>query len=382
MSGPLTGVRVLDFTHVLAGPACAFMLGLLGASVIKVESPDGEAMRWRGGTDPDAAAKGRSTAWLTQAAGKRSVVLDLETPEGREAMRRLLDRSDVLVENHLPPTLQRLGLNDLPARFPRLIHCAMTGYGRGGDLSDAPAYDVNVQAASGLMSLTGTAETGPLRAGAPVMDYATALAAGFAICAALFRRERTGTGGLVDVSMLETGFTLMASSIADMTATGRVPAARGNAANSRSPSAGVFPCADGLLSLGVNEEPQFHRLAHALGRSRWLDDPRFRDRRARAGNAAALEGELLRALAVRTAEAWEVELRAANVPAARLLGLDAALALPQVEARGFLAEVDGARVPTLPFRIGDHDPRPAFGARDLGADTEEVLAEIGLSPSG
>ena len=227
MSAPLEGVRVVDFTHVLAGPACAYMLGLLGAEVIKVEGPDGEAMRWRGGTDADAAAAGRSTAWLAQAAGKLSLVLDLETAAGREAMHRLLARSDVLVENHRPATLRRLGLDDLDVRHPRLIHCAMTGYGRGGALSDAPAYDVNIQAASGLMSVTGTEATGPLRAGAPVVDYATALAAGFAICAALTRRARDGAGAFVDVSMLETALTLMSSQIADMTATNTVPQPRG-----------------------------------------------------------------------------------------------------------------------------------------------------------
>ena len=370
---PLAGIEVVDFTHVLAGPACAYMLGLLGASVVKVEGPGGDAMRWRGGTDAQAAAAGRSTAWLAQAAGKRSVVLDLETPEGAEAMDRLLSRADVLVENHLPATLARLGLDDLTERHPSLIHCAMTGYGRGGDLEGAPAYDVNIQAASGLMSVTGTPETGPLRAGAPVIDYGAALAAGFAICAALVQRGRTGRGSFVDVSMLETGLTLMSSQVADMTATGRVPGRRGNAANSRSPSAGTFPCRAGLLSLGVNEERQFHALARELGRGGWLDDPRYADRAARAAHAADLEAELLAALTGDDAAGWERRLRAAGVPAAELRGLDAALALPQVAARSFLADVDGARVPTLPFRIGDHVPRPSGPPRDLGADTAAVL---------
>ena len=381
MTGPLHGVRVVDFTHVLAGPACAYMLGLLGAEVVKVEGPRGEAMRWRGGTDSEAAAAGRSTAWLAQAAGKRSVVLDLETPTGREAMDRLLAGSDVLVENHRPATLARLGLDDLGTRHPSLIHCAMTGYGRGGDLGEAPAYDVNIQAASGLMSVTGTAETGPLRAGAPVVDYATALAAGFAICAALARRARDGRGAFVDVSMLETALTLMSSQIADMTATGRVPRGRGNAANSRSPSAGTFPCRTGLLSLGVNEEHQFRALARALDRPEWLEDPRFAERAARAAHADALEAELIAALATRDAPAWEAILREAGVPAAVLRGLDEALALPQVAARGFLAQAGAARVPTLPFRIDGRAPDAAATVFELGADTPELLRELGLEPA-
>ncbi|WP_227272285.1 CaiB/BaiF CoA transferase family protein [Roseobacter weihaiensis] len=376
---PLAGYRVIDFTHVLAGPACGYMLGLLGAEVIKVESPRGDAMRWRGGTDKDAAAQGRSTAWQTQAAGKRSVVLDLETSFGRTAMHRLLDTSDVLVENHLPKTLARLGLADLDQRFPRLIHCAMTGYGRGGDLQDAHAYDVNIQAACGLMTMTGTADTGPLRTGAPVMDYGTALAAGFAICAALLQRERTGTGALVDVSMYETAMVLMASAVTDMTATGRVPKPRGNAANSRSAMSGTFPCRDGLLSLGVNEPHQFNALAIALDRADWLDDPRFATDAARASYAAELEQALLAALQADIADRWENRLRTAGVAAAALRGLDAAVALPQLEARGFFYDLPGGgRAPTLPFRVGPTAHHPHDPPKNLGADTEAILAELGL----
>lgn len=380
---PLDGIFVVDFTHVLAGPACAYMLGLLGADVVKVEGPRGDAMRWRGGTDADAARAGRSTAWATQAAGKRSLVLDLATIEGRAAMARLLDRADVLVENHLPQTLDHLGMADPCGGRPRLIHCAMTGYGRGGDLADAGAYDINIQAVSGLMTLTGTEDTGPLRAGAPVIDYATALAAGFAISAALLRRERTGEGGVVDVSMLEVAFTLMASSVGDMTATGHVPVARGNAANSRSPTAGIFPCRDGLLSLGVNEERQFHLLANALARDGWLDDPRFADRSARLRNASEMRTEITAALAPSSAIEWENELLAAGIPAAALRGLDAALDLPQVAARSFLQDLpSGARVPTLPFIVGAAPRSARSEPRSLGADTAALLVELGLSPDG
>nr|WP_281494040.1 CoA transferase [Jannaschia sp. S6380] len=377
-------MRVVDFTHVLAGPACAYMLGCLGAEVIKVEGPRGDAMRHRGGTDPVRAAHGASTAYLAQAAGKRSVVLDLETPRGAEAMRRLLARADVLVENHLPETARSLGISpeETAQLNPRLIHCAMTGYGRGSEMADTPAYDVNIQAATGLMEMTGTAESGPLRAGAPVMDYGTALAAGFAICAALVERERTGRGGLVDVSMFETGLTLMASTVTDLTATGNVPTRRGNAANSRSPAAGSFPCADGILSVGVNEAHQFAALAHAIGRGDWLDDPRYRDADARRKNGAALAAELGEALATRPAEEWEAILRRAGVPVARQRRLDEAIALPHLVARGFLAGLgDGdAQATTLPFRIGTHRPGPAFPPSAFGADTDDIMAELGLPP--
>lgn len=383
MTSPLTGLRVIDFTHVLAGPACAYYLGLLGAEVIKVERPGrGDAMRHRGGTDKARAAQGMSTAYLTQAAGKRSVALDLETPDGRAAMQDLLRSADVLVENHRPVTLKRLGFDEAStlALNPRLIHCAMTGYGRGGDKEDAPAYDVNIQATSGIMTLTGTADTGPLRTGAPIMDYSVALAAGFAITAALYERERTGKGTFIDVSMLETAYTLMSSTITDFTATGTEPKPRGNAANSRSPGAGSFPCKDGVLSLGVNEESQFRALAIGLDRERWLTDARFTERAPRNENAAALEAEIVEALSARTADAWEAHLAALGVPVAKIRTLPESLSQTHSTARGYLHrdEESGVSVPGLPFRIGQaeaHAPRGTM--RALGADTDDVLRDAG-----
>jgi len=277
-SHPFSGLLVVDFTHVLAGPACSYYLGLLGAEVIKVESPDkGDAIRHRGGTDAAAANAGMSTSYLTQGAGKRSVTLDLESDDGISRFHQLLTHADVLVENHVPRTMQRLQLDEksLAVRHPHLIHCAMTGYGRGGPQENTAAYDVNIQAACGLMEATGTQESGPVRTGAPVLDYGTALAAGFAISAALYERASTGQGSFIDVSMLETGLSLMSSSVTDYLKKGTAPERRGNLANSRSPGAGSFPCKEGVMSLGVNEESHFISLAHALDRQDWLSDPRY-----------------------------------------------------------------------------------------------------------
>ena len=378
MSGPLTGIRVIDFTHVLAGPACAYQLGLLGADVVKVERPGrGDAMRHRGGTDRERAARGMSTAYLTQSAGKRSVTLDLDTADGRSAMDGLLAGADVLVENHRPSTLRRLGLDwdALHARHPRLIHCAMTGYGRGGPLEDAPAYDVNIQAASGLMALTGTAETGPMRVGAPVVDYATALAASMGVCAALFERERTERGQLVDVSMLDTAFTLMASTAVDHAITGTVPRPRGNAANSRSPSSGTFPCREGLLSLGVNEEPQFRALAIALDREAWLSDGRFAEREARDANGAVLGAEIESALKQASAGEWEACLLAAGVPAARVRTLPEALQWSDANGRPFLADAGGSPTPCLPVRM-EGLLLPEEPSEELGASSVDEVRSV------
>ncbi|WP_170424070.1 CaiB/BaiF CoA transferase family protein [Ruegeria arenilitoris] len=383
--GPLVGIKVIDFSHVLAGPACGYFLGLLGATVIKVESVSrGDAMRYRGGTDAERSAKGMSTAYQAQGSGKASIALDLNSAEGKEVMQRLLTQADVFVENHLPSTMRDFGLDEetLRASHPHLIHCAMTGYGRGGDMSDAPAYDVNIQAACGIMTLTGTSETGPLRTGAPIMDYGVALAAGFAISTALFQREKTGKGSFVDVSMLETGLTLMTSTIVDYLATGTAPKQRGNAANSRTPGAGSFACKEGVLSLGANEEPQFDRMAHALGRAVWLSDPRFQTGAARRENAAELERELAEILLTRTAAEWEEILIAHHVPVARLRTMPECLDMPQVAARGYLHKgEDGLVVPTLPFRIDDAPVHaPNCPPPSLGADTETVLSGLGYDP--
>ena len=378
-SHPFTGLLVVDFTHVLAGPACAYYLGLLGADIIKVESvTKGDAIRHRGGTDSDAASAGMSTSYLTQGAGKRSFAVDLESADGIEQFHRLLARADVLVENHIPDTLKRLQLDEatLAARHPHLIHCAMTGYGRGGPQENAAAYDVNIQASCGLMDATGTQESGPIRTGAPVLDYATAMAAGFAVSAALYERAETGTGSFIDVSMLETGLALMSSTVTDYLKTGNVPQRRGNLANSRSPGAGSFPCKAGFISLGVNEESHFHRLAGALGREDWLTDTRFAERAERKRHAAAFASEIESELSRKTAEDWEPILQTAGVPSARLRSLPDALASEQVQARGFVQTTDdGVAVPTLPFRLGGAAAyRPASPAPTIGEHTDEIMA--------
>ncbi len=297
-----------------------------------------------------------STAHLTQAADKASVTLDMERQHGREAMLQLLGAADIFVENHRPATAHAMGLDDTSTLklSPRLVHCSMTGYGRGGDLENAPAYDVNIEASAGIMMLTGTEETGPLRTGAPIMNHSVALAATFAISAALYEREKTRRGTFIDVSMLETAYTLMSSTIADYTATRRPPKPRGNAANSRSPGPGSFPCRDGMLSLGVNEECQFHALAKGLGREAWLRDPRFAERCARAAHADALEEEIIRALSVKTADEWEGDLLVNGVPVAKMRSLPECPHHTHTKARGFVHQDKGTGlgVPTLPFRLG------------------------------
>ena len=385
---PLDGVRIVDFTHVLAGPACAYFLASLGADVIKVETMGkGDTVRNRSGTDTERARQAMSTGYLAQGGGKRSIAINIASPKGYETMTRLLKRADVFVENHRPGLLEALKLDyaSVAAINPEIIHCAMTGYGRHGPKEDAPAYDVNIQAACGLMSMSGTAASGPTRTGAPIIDYATGMAAGFAVSAALFQRAQTGKGAFVDVSMLETAMTLMSSSVTDFLATGNAPIPRGNAANSRSPAAGSFPTKSGLLSLGINEEHQFRSMAEVLGCSGWTHDPRFSERAARMENADAFELALVEALSKRSAVEWEELMLPAGVPAARVRTLPEALEDPQIEARNYLHthsgdDIASVTVPTLPFRIGDHvshstdRPPPRRGEQ-----SREILAELGYT---
>ena len=375
---PLAGLLVIDFTHVLAGPACSYYLGLLGADVIKIETGHkGDAIRHRGGTDTFSAEVGMSTPYLTQAAGKKSVCLDLEKPKDNEKLHLLLQKADIFVENHLPKTMRLLKLdeNKIMKRHPHLIYCAMTGYGRNGPQENAAAYDVNIQAACGLMDVTGTPDSGPIRTGAPILDYSTAMAAAFAVSAALFERSKTGKGAFIDVSMLETGLSLMSSTVTDYFKTGNAPQRRGNLANSRSPGAGSFTCKEGIISLGVNEEAHFKSLANALGRCEWINDPRFSNRQARLSNAQELSTELEEVLKTKTAKDWEVILQEGRVPSARLQTLPEALESEQIKNRGYIQKLeDGLSVPTLPFRInGAPAYKPKTKAPLLGEHTDEVL---------
>lgn len=379
---PFENLLVVDFTHVLAGPACSYYLGLLGADLIKVESiAKGDAIRHRGGTDVAAAEDGMSTSYLTQGAGKKSIALDLETTEGLATFHLLLERADVLVENHVPKTMQRLGLDEatIAQRHPHLIHCAMTGYGRGGPQENIAAYDVNIQAACGLMEATGTQESGPIRTGAPVLDYSTAMAASFAVSAALFERSNTGRGNFIDVSMLETGLSLMSSSVTDFLKTGNAPRRRGNLANSRSPGAGSFDCKHGVMSLGVNEESHFRSLAVAVDRQDWLSDPRFSERSSRKDHAIELVAEIEIELAKRSAEEWEPILQSAGVPCARLRSMPEALESQQVKKRGFVQCLDnGIEVPTLPFRLGKVPSyKPTSPAPKHGEHTAKITDWLG-----
>ena len=382
-SQPLTGLRIIDLTQVFAGPYCTYLLGLLGAEVIKVELPGGEWSRTQGPPNP-ARDAGLAAGFATQAAGKRMLAVDIRTPKGADILRDLLRTADVFVENLTPGTMQRFGFDEatLRALNPRLVFASISGFGQTGPFAAWPAFDHIIQAVSGLMSVTGTREAAPLRVGPPVVDYATGAFAAFAVMAALAQRTRDGGFQRVDLSMWDCAQALMSSTISAHLNAGVTPKPEGNVAASGSPSSGVFDTADGKLALAANFESHFQRLCKVLGRQDLLTDPRFADRATRMGHADALRAELGTTFAGRSAAAWEEMLMAADVPAGRVRTIPEAVAEPHTAARGVWQAVgseDGMAMtlPGLPFHLNGSALGPALAPLAVGADTDAVLLALG-----
>ncbi len=337
---PLDGVRVLDLTNVLAGPYCTYQLVLMGADVVKVERPgEGDLARQLG---PDSALNDArlGVSFLAQNAGKRSVELDLKAPEDRERILRLVTDADVLVENFRPGVLRRLGLDWEALRpvNPRLVYCAISGFGQSGPLSQRPAYDQIVQGMSGMMSVTGTPETAPLRVGFPVADTVGGLLAAFAVAAALVGRDRTGKGAYLDVSMLEASISAMGWAVSNYLGAGVEPAPMGDQNFTAAPS-GTFTAADGPLNIAANRQEQFETLCELIDRKDLVTDERFRSRDIRKRNRHLLNAEINAGLRSRGAREWETLLSARGVPAARVLTVPQALDLEHLRERGFLHRV-------------------------------------------
>lgn len=383
----LHGIRVLDVTNVLAGPFCAYQLGLLGADVIKIELPGNGDLARQLGADAGLNAALMGTSFLAQNAGKRSVTVNLKSAAGKQVMRDLVKGADVLVENFRPGVMARLGLGyeELKQINPKLVYCAISGYGQSGPLKDAPAYDQIVQGMSGMMSITGDAESAPLRVGYPVADTLGGMTAAFAICAALMRRERLGEGTFIDVSMLDSALSAMGWVVSNYLIAGQPPRPMGNENFTAAPS-GTFRTGEGLLNIAANKQEQFITLLEVLGLTQLGADPRFAQREARKRNREALRQLLEEALAKRSAAQWETELSARGIPSGRVLDVPTALAEPQVQHRGLIKSLDAVpgvgrdiSVSLNGFHMRDADPDVKAPPPRLGEHTEEVLADIGYT---
>jgi len=383
MTRPFSGIRILDFTQVFAGPFGSYQLALLGADVIKIERPGGEDMRF---SPPSKEWSDRAMApmWASANANKRALALDLKDPDAVAALRHMAKSADVVMENFRPGVMDRLGLGyeALSAINPKLVYCAVSGFGQNGPWRETAAYDGRIQAASGIMSVTGHPETGPVRAGFAVCDAIGGMTAAFAVASALFQRSHTGKGQSVDVSMFDAALSFLSPAVVEYLVAGHLQGQYGNQAVSRKPTANLFRAGDGHLLLAVNNEKQFRALCAALGREDLPEDPRFADWEARSRNAAALRAIIEAAFARGGAEVWEARLEEAGAPSARICSIADAVAHPQLAHRDALQEIEG---PWGPMRLVGSGFRLEHGSGAIdrppplpGQHTEEVLREAGL----
>jgi CoA:oxalate CoA-transferase len=384
---PLVGIRVLDLTNVLSGPFCAYQLAQLGADVVKVEMPHTGDLARQLGADEALNAMLMGASFLAQNGGKRSITANLKNPEGREVLRRLVRTSDVLVENFRPGVMDRLGVGYEALREVNdgLVYCAISGFGQTGPMRDAPAYDQIIQGLSGAMSITGDERCAPLRVGYPVADTIGGLTAAFAIVSALMRRDKTGEGAFVDVSMLDCMLGTMGWVVSNYLIGGQTPVPMGNDNFTAAPS-GAFATGDGLINIAANKQEQFEALATAVGRSEWITDARFARREARKQNRAALNAALEDALSNRPAAEWEQLLNRIGIPAGRVLSVPQALASEQIRSRDLLTTfrtvpgIDrGITVTRTGFKLSGGDPAIDSPPPKLGQDTADVLAELGYT---
>ncbi len=386
---PLTGLRLLDASHVVAGPFASYQLHLMGAEVIRIDSLDAtDFVRYHGGTEEMRAA-GLGASHIAQSAGKRSIRLNLKDPRGKDLFKRLAATSDALLENFRPGVMDRLGLGYDAIRDvrPDIVYCSLTGYGPTGPMRDAPAYDHIVQGVCGLMSTTGTRETGPMRSGIPITDYLAGFNAVIAILAALYQRRATGEGQHINVTMLASALPTLAAAAAHYQTTGELREPTGNQPFSDSPFAGRFETADGFLMVTANTPAQAANLITALGISDLSDELALVQARrpldeAQKKKAAA---SLRQAFLTDTALAWEAKLSAASVPAGKVRTIDEVFALDQLAALGCIDQVpalgiDGTiGVPGLGFSSNLSTPRDLTPPERAGQSTHAVLAELGIS---
>ena len=380
MTRPFEGIRVIDVTHVLAGPFAAYQLAVLGADVIKVEHPDEPDQSRGAGTDKALNRRNMGTSYLTQASNKRSITLDLKLEADREILKKLVATADVFVENYRPGAIEALGLGyeALAALNPRLIYASFSAFGQTGPRRQQTAYDHVIQASSGIMAMTGTKDVHPIKLGAPVIDYATGMTGAFALASALFQRERTGKGQRIDMAMLDVAMILMSSHLTGYLRNGAHPKPHGN----RHPYAtnGAFETKNGLVMLGASNVRQQRRLWTVLERPDMIK--RTNDERdADHDREIEVLAEIMR---TRTADEWEEFLQARHVPAARVRSMGEAVADPQLATRGVIhrhaaaAGVDGEfSVPLAAFTFADGGPRIDSAPPTLGQHNDEIFAELG-----
>ncbi len=375
-----SGIRVIDATHVLAGPFATYQLAVLGADVIKVEHPLEFDQAREGGTDAELNSARMGTLYLAQSSNKRAITLDLKTAEGKEVFLRLIATADILVENYRPGAFDELGLgyHSLREINPKLIYCSISAFGHGGPRTTETAYDHVIQATSGLMYGTGTPEVHPLKIGPPVIDYATGTTGAFALATALFQRSRTGTGQRIDLAMADVATMMMSSQVTGYLRNGVAPRPIGNRLQHATNWA--YETKDGLLMLGAANLRQQRRLWNLLGFPEMIKTSNEARDADVDGEAAVLRKVMLN----RTADEWEALLQKNRIPASRVRTLQESLADPQVGFRPLLhfhqnlsAMSPPLGVPVAAFSLENGGHSIKCAPPTLGQDTDQILKELG-----
>jgi crotonobetainyl-CoA:carnitine CoA-transferase CaiB-like acyl-CoA transferase len=382
---PLQGIRVLELAQVMAGPFCCQLLADFGADVIKVEPPDvGDQTRRSMGPTVEG---GDTGAFLAVNRNKRSITLNLKHPEGQEVFYRLVETADVLVENFRPGTTAKLGVDypRLKELNPRLIYASISGFGQTGPYADRPGLDLIVQGMSGIMSVTGEPDGPPVKAGIPVSDLAAGLFTALAILVAIQARQETGSGQRIDASLFDSALALSIWETSELWTTGRVPRRHGSAHRLLAPYQ-ALRTADGYMTVGVANQRMWASFCAAVGRPDLVDDPRFRENADRLAHQEELRQELEKAMADRTTEEHVEILLSRGVPAGPLKDYAEVLSDPHTLARDMVVELDHAaagrtRTLGIPVKLSETPGAIRTAAPTLGAHTEEVLRDLGLSTS-
>ncbi|MCX2726926.1 CoA transferase [Thermomicrobium sp. 4228-Ro] len=376
---PLDGLTVIELGQAVSSPLCTMLLGDLGADVIKIEPPQGDPAR---GYGPPFVA-GESPYFLSVNRNKRSIVIDLKHPDGAKLARDLAARADVLVTNFRPSAMQRLGLDEptLRAINPRLIYCQVTGYGPRGPWADVPAFDQVAQGMSGLMSVTGKPESGPVRVGIAIADILAALFATYGVLAALYERERSGVGQRVDTSLLGAVIGVLTFQAGRYLADGSEPGLEGNDHPVAAPY-GTFRCADGYINIAIANEQMWRRLAEEVGHPEWVEDPRFRTNADRVANRAAINAALEAELQHDTVASWVERLSRAGVACGPIWTVGQALESEPVHYLGIVRTVEHAlagqiRLVGPAIDLSQTPPVIRHSPPLLAQHTAEILAELG-----
>ena len=387
MFKPLNGIKVIDLTSVLAGPYCTYQLSLLGAEIIKIENIfDGDWTRV-GGKDDDLNNQSMGSSYLVQNSNKKSIQINLKTDKGKEIAYKLIKSADIFVENMRPGKAEKIGLgwDHLSKLNNSLIYCSISAFGQDGPFSRRGAYDHVVQGMSGIMSTTGTKETGPTKVGAPFIDYSTGLNAAFAITSALLQVKKNKSPIRLDVSMLDTSFLLMANMVTEHLNSGWIPKPMGNEAQSGSPSSGLFDTKTTQILLAANNDQQFSSLCDALNTISFFDKEKWIISDYREKNKRDLRANLQKIFKLKTAEYLEILLNEYGVPAGKIRTLPEALNEDQFKLRGLWNPIHiksigkNYKVPSVGFKVNRNSIKADEAPPTLGENSKLILKDLGFT---